>query len=251
MENIRSDLPVRRVVAVDIGRGAAIIAMVVFHFTFDLEFLGLIPAGTTTQGGWAIFSRTIAGSFLFLTGVSLVLAHRNGIRWRSFLRRSGVIALAAVAVSVATYSVMPATFVYWGILHMIVAARFLGLGFLRMPAVVTAIVAVVVFFLPMHVQSGAFDTRWLAWLGFSEIRPRSVDFEPVFPWLAPCLLGIALAKAGEARGLFERLAMPREELSALSRAIGWAGRNSLAIYLLHQPVLLAVLTGLLRWMPST
>ncbi len=40
------------------------------------ELFGHLPPGTVAMpGGWAIFARLVAGSFLFLAGVSLVLAH--------------------------------------------------------------------------------------------------------------------------------------------------------------------------------
>ncbi|RYH06413.1 heparan-alpha-glucosaminide N-acetyltransferase [Tropicimonas sp. IMCC6043] len=233
-----------RIVAVDIGRGVAIIGMVIFHFVFDLEFLGILPRGTTLSGPWAIFARTVAGSFLFFAGVSLVLAHRSGIKWRSFLRRSAVIALAALAVSVGTFAFAPNAFVYFGILHAITVARFAGLAFLRLPSGITAAVAGLVFVLPHYVQSAAFDTRWLAWIGFSLNRPLALDFEPVFPWLAPCLLGIAATRVALRKGVLHRLARRGRSAGPLARALGWAGRNSLVIYLLHQLLMLPLLWGI-------
>ena len=41
----------------------------------------------TAVGGWKLFARCIASSFLFLAGVSLFLAHGDGIRWRGFWKR--------------------------------------------------------------------------------------------------------------------------------------------------------------------
>ena len=54
-----------RILAIDLARTTAILMMVTFHFTYDLEMFGFIPSGTTTHGGWAIFARATAGSFLF------------------------------------------------------------------------------------------------------------------------------------------------------------------------------------------
>lgn len=55
----------------DVLRSFALLGMIVFHFTRDLEMFGYLAQGTTLSGGWALFARSIAGSFLLLAGVSL------------------------------------------------------------------------------------------------------------------------------------------------------------------------------------
>src|SRR5262245_16975266 len=99
--------PSPRIEAIDLARGAALVAMALYHFTWDLEFFRYADAGMTAQGGWKLFARCIASSFLFLVGVSLVLAHGKGIRWSRFLRRLGMVAGAALAISVVTYFAVP------------------------------------------------------------------------------------------------------------------------------------------------
>ena len=61
-----------RIEAIDLARGIALVAMAVYHFTWDLEFFGYLEPRTTAVGGWKLFARVIASSFLFLVGVSLV-----------------------------------------------------------------------------------------------------------------------------------------------------------------------------------
>lgn len=229
----------RRIVAVDLARSLALLGMAVFHFTWDLEFFGYIDSGTTLQGGWAIFARLVAGTFLFLAGVSLVLGHGQGIRWRSFLRRLAMVGAAAAAITLATFFAMREAFIFFGILHSIAVTSVLGLAFLRAPVWLTLSAAVAVWLLPEVFRSPAFDPRWLAWTGFAETAPRSFDFVPVFPWFATCLLGIAAAKAAQAAGLWDRLRGGSP--GPLLRAAAWPGRHSLAVYLLHQPVLIGLL----------
>jgi uncharacterized membrane protein len=228
----------RRIAALDIARSVALIGMATYHFTYDLEMFGYIPPGTAVSGGWAIFARVVAGSFLFLSGVSLYLAHGNGIRWGAFLRRLLVLALAAGVITAATRYAMPERFIFFGILHSIALAGVIGLGFLRLPAVVTLAVAVAVVLAKPYLQTGLFDAGPLAFLGLSTWHVRSVDFVPVFPWLAATLAGIGGAKLGAAVGVWDRL---RGKLGHAGRVIGWPGRHSLAVYLIHQPVLIGCL----------
>lgn len=229
--------PSRRIDAIDIARGTALVAMAIYHLTWDLEFFGYVPPGMTAVGGWKLFARCIASSFLFLVGVGLFLGHAKGIRWRGYWRRLAMVAAAALAITAVTYIAMPDSFIFFGILHQIVLASLLGLAFLRLPAAVTLVVAAAVIAAPHYLRSPFFDDPWWWWTGLSENRPRSNDFVPVFPWFAAVLTGIAAAKIAEQTGLFAKLAALRTP--KWTWPLSFSGRHSLAFYLVHQPVLIA------------
>ncbi len=228
-----------RIPAVDLARSAALLGMAVFHFAFDLELFGHIAPGTTRTAPWALFARLVAGSFLALAGLSLVLAHGQGIRWRGFLRRLGLVAGAALVITIATRVAIPHAFISFGILHSIAAASLIGLAFLRAPLWLILAAAAAAFVLPDLARAPAFDPRWLAWTGLAASPPPSFDFVPVLPWLAAFLLGMAAGKAGAAAGLWDRLRDPAP--GPVLHALGWPGRHSLAVYLVHQPVLIGLL----------
>lgn len=228
---------VGRIAALDMARGMSVVGMIVFHFVRDLEFFGWLPYGATLLGGWPVFARLVAGSFLALSGVSLFLAHGAGIRWRPFLRRLAVLVLAAAGVSLVTWIAMPQAFVHFGILHVLALSSVLGLACLRLPVTLLIALAVVVWVLPDLARSTAFDHPWLWWLGLSAHTPPSLDFEPILPWFTPFLGGIATAKILRNTGWLPRIARCPDAVPGLS----WLGRNALPVYLIHQPVLLAVL----------
>ena len=228
--------PPQRIFALDLARTMALAAMVVFHFTFDLMLFGHLPPGTVFTGFWPYFARGIASSFLFMAGVSLWLAHGQGVRWRAFWWRFAMIAAAAALVTVATYFAMGAQFIRWGILHAIAGGSLIGLLVLRLPSVVTLALAIAAFAAPHYLRAQVFDGPWWVWLGLSTEVPPMMDYEPLLPWLCPVFLGIVFARAmGRAR-LWDRLRQwrPTGPLAAL---LGWPGRHSLAIYLIHQPLL--------------
>lgn len=230
-----------RLVAIDLARTLALIGMAVFHFTFDLEMFGLVPPGTTTTGGWALFARLIAGSFLFLAGLSLVLAHGEGIRWPAFRRRFAKVAGAAVLVTAGTYAAFPQAFVFFGILHCIAVASLLGLLVLRLPWVVLLLLAGGVLWMDQALAFEALSSRWWAWIGLEVVKPPSVDFVPLVPWFAAFLAGMAAARLATRFGLWARLA--RWQPGAVWQRLAWPGRHSLVIYLVHQPVLIGLLNG--------
>ena len=220
----------------DASRTAALAAMIVFHFTYDLELFGFLSQGFTNNGIWPLFARAIAGTFIFLSGVSFVLAHGNGFRFQAWLKRFALIAAAAMVVSVATFFAFPDRFIYFGILHCIAASSILGALLLRAPA--WGLIAGACLVLGVHNVAGAhvFVSPWMAWTGLSTVVRPSMDYLPLVPWLAPFLFGIASAKALPVRQLNFNIAR-----SPLAVWISWPGRHSLSIYLIHQPILLGAL----------
>lgn len=230
-----------RIPLIDQARGVALIAMAIYHFTWDLGFFGYIEPETATTGGWRIFARLIAGSFLFLAGFSLVLGHVQGFRLRPFLVRFGKIASAAALISIATYFAFPDTFIFFGILHAIAAVSLVGLAFLRLPVIVTLLAAAAAVAAPFYLHAPLFDHPALWWVGLSVNVPRSNDYVPLLPWLAPALLGIAISKLFVASALPERLAGFGGTTKVWWKSLlEKAGRHSLAIYLVHQPLLISL-----------
>lgn len=233
-----------RITLIDTLRGVALLAMASYHFTWDLEFFGYLDPGTATQGWWKIYARSIASSFLFLAGVSLVLAHYPSIRWDAFWKRFGMVAGAAAAISIATLIALPNEWIFFGILHSIAVASLIGLAFVRMsPFVSGSAVALLVILLivdswiaPGSFRSELFDPRYLSWTGLFQHAPRSNDFVPLFPWLAALLGGIAVTRVAMQRNWLTPLSLVQTRPNLVSRA----GRHSLVIYLLHQPVLITI-----------
>jgi uncharacterized membrane protein len=207
--------------------------MAIYHGVWDLSFLHLIATDIATDRAWTWFARAVAGSFLFLVGVSLVLAHGRGIRWQPFLRRAATIAVAAAIVTAGTYLAFPESYIFFGILHCIALSSVLALPFLRLHPLLVAAVAVLVLACP---RSASLNAPVLAWLGLGTRVPVTNDYVPIFPWFGLVLLGVAAARAlALDRGAIARW-RPRR-----AGVLAWAGRHSLAIYLLHQPLLLAIL----------
>jgi uncharacterized membrane protein len=242
---------------IDVARGVAICAMVVYHFGWDLSFLKLIETNVVQLPAWRWFARSIAGSFLILAGFGLALAHFRGFRSRPFWLRLMKVGGAALAVSAVTFFAFPDSYIFFGILHCIAVSSILALPFLRLHAVLTLGFAAFCLAAPLIFTNPAFDEPWLDWLGLGSVDPVTNDYVPIFPWFGLVLIGVAAGKALLAREAVHlaREAAPGTETlglarwrvrDALSRFLIWAGRKSLPIYLLHQLALLAILYGVLQ-----
>jgi uncharacterized membrane protein len=237
-----------RIGLLDTLRGAALIAMATYHFTWDLEFVGYLTPGTAETGLLKLYARAIASTFLFIVGISLVLANTPETRWRSFWKRFGMIAAASVVISAATYFFMPGEWIFFGILHCIAILSIIGVLVLRLPLpliIAITAAAVVAWIADTWVSPGLlrwplFNPRYLAWIGFADMPQRSNDYVPLFPWMVPFLLGLTSASVALKTGLPAKLAA----LGTGSSLLAKAGRHSLAFYLIHQPVLIAIAFGL-------
>ncbi|HEU6441667.1 MAG TPA: heparan-alpha-glucosaminide N-acetyltransferase, partial [Microvirga sp.] len=194
---------------------------------------------------WRWFARGIAGTFLLLAGVGLALAHARGFRRLQFLRRLLKVGGAALAVTLVTFFAFPDSYIFFGILHCIAASSVLALPFLRLPAAVNLLAAAIFLAGPLLLTSPALDAPYLDWLGLGSTDPMTNDYVPIFPWFGMVLIGVALGRALLPQKSALSVARWRAR-NAPARALVWAGRKSLPIYLIHQPVLLALLYGVLQ-----
>ena len=233
-----------RLALLDVLRGTAIAAMIVYHFFFDLEFFGLAYFGVSERWGWIAFVRAIPATFIAIAGISLYLAHRKGIVWRHFWWRIGYLAAAAMLVTLVSWFADPAAIIWFGILHCIAASSVLGLAFLDAPLTLVIISAALVLAAPL-LGNSALNAPWLLWLGLGTEEPPSDDYNPLFPWFAFVLIGIAIARVIAPyvnRAVWARW-LPRDPAT---RTLALAGRHSLLIYLLHQPILMGAMFGISR-----
>ncbi|MBX5063675.1 heparan-alpha-glucosaminide N-acetyltransferase [Rhizobium lentis] len=250
MPVVQADAAARppRIGLLDTARGLALIAMASYHFTWDMEFMDYLAPGTAEIGWLKIYARAIATTFLFIVGISLVLSSTPTIRWPSFWKRFGMIAAAAAVISIATRIAMPDTWIYFGILHCIAVLTLIGVIFVRLPLALTLLVTAALlaawildnFGPPSLLRSSFFDPRYLAWIGLAEMPQRSNDYAPLFPWATPFFVGLSVASIAVRTKLPHRLA-------AIGTGSWWParlGRHSLAFYLIHQPVLIAIAYGL-------
>lgn len=230
----------RRIVGVDVLRGIALCMMFVYHFAFDLRYFGVAGFDFENGAGWLAARAVIVTSFLLLVGVSIVLAGRAGRTSRAFLRHLAYVTGGAAAATAASWLLFPERFIYFGILHCIVVASLLAWPLRRAPRAALG-VAVVILAAGLAVRSSWFDQPWLSWLGFMTHKPATEDYVPLAPWAAAVFAGITAGHALAASGF--RMLQP---LAQFARWLPWLGRHSLVIYLVHQPILMAVLWLLVR-----
>ncbi|MBU1306240.1 MAG: DUF1624 domain-containing protein [Alphaproteobacteria bacterium] len=229
-----------RFAVLDIARGVAIIAMIAYHLCWDLSFFRFIAPDVGYDREWVMIARSILAVFLFLVGIGLVLGHGRGIRWPSFWRRTLFVVSGALAITLGTWLVFPDSFVYFGVLHAIALFSLLALPLIFVPIWLAALVAAGVIALPFFFSDALFNQKLFSWIGFWQVPPPTNDLVPLFPWFGAVLLGVIAARLLLASPLAQRLAAI-QPTGRLPRLLATLGRWSLLVYLLHQPILLAII----------
>lgn len=234
----------RRLTTLDALRGAAIVWMIAFHFCFDLAFLGFARFRMLLDPFWTTQRTLIVSSFLLVAGFSVVLREVFKPGGDGFWKRWGQIAAAALLVSAGSYAVFPASFIYFGVLHFMAAALLITRPLLRLRGHIVwpALGVLAAHFLW---QSEGFNPRWLNWVGFVTVKPITEDYVPLVPWLGVMWLGCAAGWLWDGRrGLVPSMGEGGGGLGRVRGGLAILGRWPLTLYLVHQPVLLALLMGL-------
>ncbi|MBI5923180.1 MAG: DUF1624 domain-containing protein [Betaproteobacteria bacterium] len=229
-----------RLALIDTLRGGALLLMVLYHLGFDLNYLGWIHFDINYDWRWLTARALILGSFLWIAGVSLALAEAQQKTLQRKLLRTARIALAAGLVTAGSRLFIPDQTIYFGTLHAI-ALMSLVIQLCPLPAGGAGLLGLVVIGLGSSFAHTAFDFPGLAWLGLMTYKPLTADYVPMLPWFGVCLIGYAWAKVFLAGGP-EGMATKQPQRPA----IAWLGRHSLAVYLIHQPLLLGIMMPLTR-----
>jgi uncharacterized membrane protein len=229
--------------SIDAYRGLAILAMVAYHATWDLNYYRIIEVGIGVDALWFTLQRSIVTAFLLLVGAGLWLAHKDDIDWRRFWKREALLIAAAAGVSAVTWFQFGTYFAYFGVLHAIALSSLLALPLVRAPLWAAIGVAIAILFLPAALASDLFNTPWLAWIGFFTAAPETADLVPMFPWFGVVLVGLIGMRLFETTAAFTW-----SNPGIAARTLAWIGRWSLIIYLVHQPLLFGIITPVAGWL---
>ncbi|MFK5976416.1 MAG: heparan-alpha-glucosaminide N-acetyltransferase [Sulfurovum sp.] len=226
----------KRIEAIDIFRGWAIVLMIGYHFGYDLNLFGYIHTHPNSNELWILVRYTIITMFLLSMGMSLKLVHLEEIKWKKVIKRSIILGVASILVTISTYIEFPRSWVYFGILHFIFVSSLVGLLFLSYPR------------FSLFVAISIFITYALGWLKFHSLYillketlslPRyTQDFVPFLPWFAVVLIGIVIVSYEWHKRLPPNSFLGAD--TALNRVLGFMGRYSLIIYLIHIPIIFGI-----------
>ncbi len=233
-------------------RGIWLLSMLGYHAMYDLVVLFGRPCPWYFETPGYLWQQSICWGFILLSGFCYALG-------RSPVRHGLTVLGAAALVSLATALAMPSQTVRWGVLFLLGAAplvtRLLQGPLKALPPAAGLLGSAALFFVLRNIQYGSlgfeglvlarlpsawYSTRYLAFLGLPGPGFFSSDYFPLLPWLALYWVGFF---AWRLWGQSPRL---RRACGVRLPFLGWIGRHTLPIYLLHQPVTYGLLWLLAR-----
>ena len=237
--------PVGRIGIFDAVRGFSVISMVLFHLCYDLRFIvgaDLPWFAPPLQDVWRC---SISWAFLFIAGCMCPLSRSN-------LRRAAQYGAVALAIWLVTTVVAVDTPISFGIIYCMAACTLVAwalgrLGLLLRGPLASALLLVGFLALqglsdgavglgPLSVElpQELYATPWLSWLGLPDAGFASGDYYPLLPYLLLYLAGAAMGAQWERRGY------PAWARAAHVAPLNFVGRHALAVYVIHQPVILGL-----------
>ena len=218
-----------RIDELDSLRATALVMMLVLNFVTDLNHFGIMNTETGDQWWW--MARIAASLFVGISGVSYFLAHRLEYDFTKTSGRTKRLIFWAFVITIITYIFEPSAYVRFGVLHLLALASIVAFPVARKPEFALGI-GLILLIIPLSSNSN------LVWLGLRETGFTAVDYFPLNPWLGIFFIGLALASRIYPEG------KPLTEIQWPEKWL-WFGRNTLTIYVIHQPILigLLILTG--------
>lgn len=234
----------------DSVRGLVLISMILYHACWDLVYIFGKDWEWYQGAGAYVWQQSICWSFILLSGFCWSLG-------KSHLKRGALVFGAGGAVSLVTVLLMPENRAVFGVLTLIGSCMLLMIPVDRVlrkfPSGVGILCSAGLFFLTRNINEGYLGFEgWkpvklpvslyrgsiMTFLGFPAPEFFSTDYFSLFPWFFLYLTGYflyGLWMRGREREKVNRFLI--KEWAPLS----FLGRHSLALYMLHQPLIYGML----------
>jgi len=229
------ELKSERIHWVDLLRGIAILAMIAFHFFYDLDLFSNAYSIDYHAGFWLIFGHFIRFIFISLVGVALYISYKNRPVYTEYLKhqiwRALTIFAGGMLYTLGSYLMFPDSYIRFGILHFIAVGLVIGALLIKSRIIILILMVTSIFIGPIVAQT-TLHTPLLLPLGFMYYGFNSIDYFPIFPWLSLILFGIIFARALDTLHILSNTKwIPR------IKPIEKIGQKALLIYVIHQPIL--------------
>lgn len=235
----------------DALRGLAVISMVAYHAMYDLVAIYSLDAPWFFGAKGYIWQQTICWSFILISGSSWGMS-------RNPLKKGLLVSACGLIITLATYMAMPSQLIIMGVLSFIGAAAIIMIPIARIAKAHHGCwlgASAMLFFITRNINSG-----WLGFEGIGIIKlPQFVydiplgfilgfvpkgffsgDYFSLMPWIFLFASGHFAWRILSRKRAFEKIMQIR--IPVFSKL----GQKSLLIYMLHQPVIMAVITLLMN-----
>ena len=203
------------------------ILMIYFHLIYDMK--ELYGYAVNYEGNIPYYlGKLSAVLFITISGISATLSRSS---WKRGLKVLG----AALLITLVSYIFDNDFFVVFGILHFLGLSMILSVIFKKLGNFTLLVAGTAIIVLGYTFPLDNFSNNYLLMLGFRSQAFTSSDYYPLIPYLGIFLFGMVLGRIlySNKKSLIRPL--PGHHFISI------AGRHTLLIYLIHQPLILLIL----------
>ncbi len=232
-----------RIFFLDEMRALALIGMIIYHAAYDLYAIFGLDFDFYSPG-WDTLQMAVCCTFIVIAGISARLT-------KNALKHGFVVLGCGILMTVFTCFFMPAQAIWFGVLHFLGCSMIIYYIFRKSinkaPALLGSVVSFAVylilygmpsgsiFFGNVDVPSNLYFSKYLAVIGLPGPGFHSADYFPLLPWFFLFLSGCFIGK------YFKERKIPDFMMERHSDFLCKIGSNTLVIYILHQPIIYALL----------
>lgn len=224
-----------RILAIDFIKGIDIVFMVLFNYSITLDYFNLVEIPSSYLYH-SILPISIASIFIFMSGVAAYVSyekHKDTFTRKYFIRGMKLL-FFALLITLFTYVFVSPNTIFFGILHFFAVTSFLIPIFMKYNKL-NLIAGLSIIISGIYLQQQTFNFSYLFWLGFVPKNFTTFDYFPMIPWLGVMLLGVCYGRYVVAKTADITF------VGRFSSAFIFLGKNSLTVYLIHQPILVLLL----------
>ena len=219
---------------IDMLRGVGIIYVVFYHAVFNLSAVSGRAQRLLLSRGMNISQIILVGMLILISGICTHLTRSN-------LKRGLKTLAAAMLVTAVTAIAAPSMMIIFGILHFFAAAMLLYAAAEKLLAKIPSYIGIPLFTLlwiltyKMHAYGPKMPKSLLLFILGFKTGHVSGDYYPLIPHLFLFLVGTFVGRA------FKSGKIPKAFCKNVIPPLAFVGRHTLLIYLVHQPILYAII----------
>lgn len=232
----------KRIWELDALRGVFMIAIIFFHLMYDLIYLfGIVELTTPLAHSLYQLGNDWGGTpFLVISGLCATIGSKPVQRGLTVIGGGLIINLVTAGMYFLDFA-DKGIIIYYGVLHCIGTCMLLWPLLKKLSPPALLIIGLVLATVGLYMRHNVWvDFPWLIPLGFVPRTFVSSDYFPLLPNLGYFMIGAAAGKRFYAA---KTSLLPQvDPQNPVIRFFSFFGKNSLLIYLLHQPILAALVS---------
>lgn len=222
-----NNLVKNRITELDFFRGIALILMIYFHIIWSMNELYNYDV---LYSSWIHFfiGKLSAILFILVSGIVFSLGH---FKWKRFFLLAGV----AIGISGVSYLYGNAYEINFGIIHFFAVSSLLAILFNKTNKYLLITIWIGIIAMWSRISSISMPSDYLFFLWLVSKTFQSADYYPLIPRFGIYLIGMGLSKIlyTEKKNIFWNIFNVSP--------INFIGRNTLLIYIIHQPIIIWIL----------